>query len=286
MIPRRDFLLTSLAATAAAAMPLRGRVSAESPSPLIDTNVWLGRWPIRDLPLAEQPAALAAKLKANGVTSAWACSLDAVLHKDIHAVNQKLAETCHAFPLFEPFGAVNLSLPKWDADIAFCAALKMRGIRLLPAYHGYGLDDPRVVEALKAATELKLPVQITFLMEDVRTQNPLLTVKQPDLAALLPSLQAAPGARIMLLSWLQGMSGLPVLRQFKDTSAIFDIALLEGIAGIEAALTELPLEKLCFGSYAPVFYHEAAKLKLQESELTAAQMTAITHGNALRFLSA
>jgi hypothetical protein len=32
---------------------------------------------------------------------------------------------------------------------------------------------------------------------------------------------------------------------------------LEGIAGIEAALEELPLARLCFGSYAAVFDHES-----------------------------
>ena len=62
--------------------------------------------------------------------------------------------------------------------------------------------------------------------------------------------------------------------------------MLEGIAGIEATLEELPLERLCFGSYAPIFYHESATLKLQESTLDEAQLTAITHVNARRFLAA
>lgn len=70
------------------------------------------------------------------------------------------------------------------------------------------------------------------------------------------------------------------------TNVVFDLAMLEGLAGIEAALEDMPLERLCFGSYAPIFYHEAATLKLQESELSAAQLTAITHANAERFLSA
>ena len=283
MIPRRDFLFTTLAATAAAALPLR--TQAAEPTELIDANVWLGRWPIRDLPLAE-PAALAAKLKANGVTRAFASSLDALLHKDIAAVNAKLAATCREFPIFEAFGAVNPTLPKWEADVEACAKLQMRGIRLIPAYHGYGLDDPRFVEALKLATSHKLAVQITFNMEDVRTMNRLMTVTQPDIAPLAAAMKEVSGAKVMLLNWLLNMSGKPVLRLFKDTGVVFDIGSLEGISAIESALLELPVEKLCFGSYAPVFYHEAAKLKLQESELTAAQLAAITHENAKRFLFA
>jgi len=279
MLPRRRFIQT--ATLAAAALAAR----AESKPGLIDTNVWLGRWPIRNLPLAD-PAALAAKLAKNGVTRAWASSLDGVLHKDIASVNARLADACRAFPIFEPFGVVNLALPRWDADLAACSALKMRGIRLLPAYHGYKLDDPRFIEALALATSQKLAVQIALILEDERTQNPLLRAPVVDISPLPKSLEAAPGARVMLLNWLRSMAGKPVLLSLAGTNAVFDLAMLEGIAGIETLLEDMPLERLCFGSYAPVFYHEAAKLKLQESQLSAAQLTAITHANARRFLSA
>ena len=283
MMPRRDFLLASLAATAAAALPSQGgQVSAG----LIDTNVWLGRWPIRDLPLAGDPAALAAKLKANGVTRGWASSFDGLMHKDIASVNSRLAESCHAVPMFEPIGALNPTLPRWEADVAACAALKMHGIRLTPSYHGYKLDDPRFVEVLKLATSLKLVVQISLILEDERTQNPLMRVPPPDITPLAHSLAAAPGARVMLLNWLNITAGKPVLFTLATTDVMFDIAMLEGIAGIEAAIESVPVGRLCFGSYAPVFYHEAAKLKLHESELSEAQLAAIAHDNAHRLLFA
>lgn len=278
MLPRRRFIQATLATAALAAR-------AQAHDELIDTNVWLGRWPIRHLPLAE-PAALAAKLAKNGVTRAWASSLDGVLHKDIGGVNARLAETCRAFPIFEPVGVVNPTLPRWEADIAACAAATMRSIRLIPAYHGYTLDDARFAEVLKLATAQRLGVQVTLMLEDVRTQNRLLTAPTPDISPLAKALEAAPGARVMLLNWLRSMAGKPVLLALRGTSVMFDIALLEGIAGIEATLEDMPIERLCFGSYAPVFYHEAAKLKLQESELTAAQLDAITHANARRFLAA
>ena len=45
---------------------------------MIDTNVYLSRWPFRRLPLDETPA-LVAKLHEQGVEQAWAGSFDAVL---------------------------------------------------------------------------------------------------------------------------------------------------------------------------------------------------------------
>jgi hypothetical protein len=282
-LARRDFLKVGLAAGAAVSTALTTRAAEKTAPPIIDTNVWLGRWPIRRLRL-EEPAPLAEKLKSNGVTRAWASSLEAILHKDIAGVNARLAETCRQFPMFVPFGAVNLALPRWERDIEACAAAKMAGIRLLPGYHGYKLDDARLVDALKLATEKRLAVQFSLALEDERTQNPLMRVPVPDISPLPKTLAAAPGARVMILNWLRSMAGKPVLMALGGTPLLFDIGLLEGIGGIEAALEELPAERLCFGSYAPVFYHEAAKLKLQESELTDSQMNKITHENAEQFL--
>jgi predicted TIM-barrel fold metal-dependent hydrolase len=59
--------------------------------------------------------------------------------------------------------------------------------------------------------------------------------------------------------------------------------MLEGMAGIETLLAELPAERLVFGSYAPVFYFESAKLKLHESDLDEKQLKAISRENAERW---
>lgn len=56
--------------------------------------------------------------------------------------------------------------------------------------------------------------------------------------------------------------------------------MLEGVAGIESVRKKAPGVRLAFGSHAPYFYFEAALLKLQESALTAVQLSAIRHGHA------
>jgi hypothetical protein len=256
-----------------------------SSSPAItDTNVFLDQWPIRHLPLAE-PTALAVKLKSQCVTEAWAGSLDALFHKDLAEVNSRTTETCAQHSIFKPIGAVNLSLPRWEDDIEHCATKhRMRGIRLHPNYHSYKLDDPRFVELLKLATSHKLFVQIAFVMEDERTQHPLLRVAPIDISPLPKALESVPGARVMLCNWTRSSGGKPTLTLLKNTDVMFDVAQVEGILGIETLLEELPLDRIVFGSYAPVFYFEAAKLKLQESALDEKQLAAITHENAARFI--
>ena len=63
-------------------------------------------------------------------------------------------------------------------------------------------------------------------------------------------------------------------------SLLGQIHALEGAAGIETMLKAAPDLRLAFGSHSPYFYFEAALLKLQESPLTAEQLTAIRSGHA------
>ena len=287
-IPRRHFLQSSLAAvttaigqTAAKAAdgPEEARSGTLHPAPFIDVNVSLSKWPFRRLPGDETPD-MAGRLRKHGVTQAWCGSFDGILHQDLASVNRRLTEECHEHGqgLLIPVGSVNPKLPGWELDLKRCIQEHgMKAIRLHPNYHGYKLDDPAFIELLGAASSAGLGIQIAAQVEDVRTQHPLVRATPVDLKPLSAALEKVPEARLMVLNASQAMSmtalrGLPVW---------IDIAMLEGVGGVENLLKGWPADKVVFGSHSPFFYWEAAKLKLQESELTPEQMAAITHGNAI-----
>ncbi len=254
---------------------------------MIDTNVYLSRWPGRRLPL-DEPLDLVEKLTALGVTQAWAGSFDGLLHKDITAVNHRLAEECmtHGEGMLVPFGSVNPMLPDWQEDLQRCDEEHgMPGVRLHPNYHGYALDQPEFAELLDLAGERDLIVQIALKMEDDRTQHPLLVVPTVDATPLPDLLRARPDLQVELLNAMRTLVGQPLAPFAALPNAWIEISMLEGVGGLERLIPDFPYERILFGTYAPFFIPESAVLKFKESELGAEIEGKIQSRNAERLLA-
>jgi hypothetical protein len=293
---RRDFLRTTTVVAAAAATGLRldaaeatearGVAGTVGRGALVDTNVTLSRWPGRRLPL-DETRALVGRLRSQGVTQAWAASFDGLLHKDLGSVNARLAEECrkHGRGMLLPFGSVNPMLPDWEEDLRRCHEVhNMAGIRLHPSYHGYKLDDPVFAQLLDLAASRGLIVQLAVVMEDERSQHPLMRVPHVDATPLVTLLAGRPSLRIELLNWSRGVNATLLAKLSAAGQVYFDIATLEGVGGVARLLKQVPPERVVFGSYAPFFYFESALLKLKESALSEADLKAIRAGNACRLL--
>lgn len=283
MSTRRTFLKQTAAVAATASLPA---VAAEPPTRLVDCNITVGAWPFRfhrGQEVTNIPAECE-RLRARGLTQGWAGSFEGIFYRDVSEANALLFKRCSEYSngLLLPIGTVNPVLPGWQDDIKRCTSEHgMRAIRLHPNYHGYSLDDPRFLELLELATEKKFLIQIVAQMEDERTQHPLMQVKPVDFKPLPAALKRVPEARIMVLNANRAMS----MTALQGCNVTLDIAMLEGVGGVENLLKDWPLERLVFGSHAPLFYFESAKLKLQESELSETQLAAITHGNPDRLLA-
>lgn len=279
---RRSFLSTAGITLATAGRLPAAATPAGSPG-LIDTNVHLSHWTTRHT-WVTSPEVLSAGLKRHGVTSAWVGSFEGVLHSDLAGANTRLARACaDSSGFLRAFGTVNPTFPDWADDLRRCHEVhRMPGVRLYPSYHGYQLDDPRFLQLLEVARQRRLLVQIVVTIEDDRSQNPALTAAPVQAAPLADALEKVPGVRVMLLNATSRLlgSGIPLVQRLTKAGALFEIATLEGVAGIEGLLPKVPDIRLCFGSHTPYFYFEAALLKLEESALTPAQLAAVRHGHA------
>lgn len=294
-LDRREFLVSAGVLSTGTLAPLRTVTAVEEESPgrslaqpmkLVDTNVWLFRWPYRRLPY-DGTDELAAFLRKNHVTQAWAGSFEALLHRDIAGVNARLIEECARFPdLFVPCPTIHPGLPDWLEDFRTCVDhWHSRIVRLIPNYHGYSLDSPEAESLLRLAAEAGVVVQIAVEMEDERTQHPLGRVSPVNLDPLDRILRQIPHLKVMLLN-VHRRSAPARLRQWMDAGRVFvDLTMLEGIGGLERLLALVPGERVCFGSFTPLFYFEAATLKLVESALSPDVLGTITLDNALSLLT-
>ncbi len=296
---RRKFLKTSLAAAAAvAAGPSLGKAAGQAPvqsdAPVIDTNVDLCCWPFRDLKYGETNA-LVDKMKQHGVRQAWAGSYDAMLYKNLDSVNQKVAEECHenSQGMLVPFGAVNPAWPDWQEDLRRCdEEYDMPGIKLIPGYHGYTLDEPAFVELLQAAGERDMLVQIAIEMEDERMRHPRVNIPVVDVTPLPESLDEAGDVQVMLVNPFRHVRGERLQLMVNETDVVFETSNLDGTGGLERVIrgehwyvgSEVPVDRLLMGSHVPFFPLEANLFKFMESDLTEEQEVAIMRGNAQRIL--
>lgn len=287
-LDRRDFLKFALVTTGVAALGSAEMAQASfGKQALVDVNVNLSRWPSRHL-RGDDTASLVAMLRRHGVSQAWAGSFDGLLHKDIAAVNARLADECrrHGRGMLVPIGSINPNLPGWEDDLRRCAEEHhMPGIRVHPNYHGCKLDDPEFARMLRLAAERRLIVQIALVMEDERMMHPLLRVEPVDITPLASLVRQTPGLRLVLLNALRTLRGQPLRELIAAGEVCIEISMLEGVGGVANLLREAPAHRVLFGSHAPLFYFESALLKLKESPLTEEQLRAIRGENAQRLLA-
>jgi predicted TIM-barrel fold metal-dependent hydrolase len=264
---RRAFLGTT--ALAASALP----AAFADEDHFIDTNVYLDEWPFRELSFSGVNS-LSASLKKAGVTEAWAGSFKAIGNANPDTINNDLAEQCKG-SLFQPVAAINPMLSKWAQTISRAVDLGFHGIRLHPNYHDFQLDDPKFTELLTSTVENQLAVQIVVRLEDPRTQPANTSVPDVDLKPLLTSLRQVPEAKVQILSGLRSSRDSLTLSRLGELGVTFDIAMLEGIEGLRQHFDRFPGLPIAFGSHAPFFYAQSSALKLQESELTQAEIEAV-----------
>jgi uncharacterized protein len=258
---RRLFMAQTAAMSAA---PLAAVSSASDKAGLIDCNIHHGPHPTRALPEIRESF-----LIQHDIEEAWVGSFEALLHRDLAAVNERLIKHCATSARLRPVGCVNPQLPAWGTDLERCVQQHdMKVIRLYPNHHGYTLRDAVFLNLLRAATMEKVLVQIVAQLEDQRTQSPLLQMPPVDLKPLAEVMQQVPEARVMVLNANAAM----ITTALRGCTKVWiDIAMIEGVAGVENTLKNWPSDKLCFGSHAPFFYWQSAHLKMQESMLTEEQ---------------
>lgn len=249
---------------------------------IVDVNVNLSRWPFRRLAF-DETTRLVSKLRQNHIREAWAGSFDGLLHRDVAAVNARLAAECRksGSGLLRPVGTVNPTLPDWPEDLRRCQEVHgMHAIRLNPNYHGYRLDDAVCDELFRLAAQRQMIVQLALKMEDVRTHHPLMPVPTVDVAPLAALIMRHPDLRLIVMNNYGTVRGDAAARLAEAGHVYFEISHAEQVGALETLVAQVPYQRLLFGSHFPFFNLEASLLKFRESQLGGLIEQAIQRDNA------
>ncbi|MAI71648.1 MAG: metal-dependent hydrolase [Rhodopirellula sp.] len=251
------------------------------PSRVIDTNVSLFHWPFRRLPLDEVNK-LCAKFQQLGITEVWAGSFEALLHRDLRTVNERLLRACQNRGELIPVGAVNPTFPDWKHDLNLCLGrFGMPGVRLLPGYHGYALGDAVFGELLETATKLGGFVQVVIAMEDTRTQSNSIQAPNVDPRPLQHWMQQIPEARVQILNCRPSASDLRTFASIHRLAV--DTSRVDGTDGVSTLVKAIGIDRVLYGSHSPFLIPEAACIRMIETDIPGAEVKAIMQENAEHF---
>src|SRR5262249_62102068 len=95
-----------------------------------------------------------------------------------------------------------------------------------------------------------------------------------------------PALRLVLLNAFRALHSEQAAPLVAAGQVYVEIAMLEGVGGIDRLLTWVPAERVLFGSHSPLFYYESALLKLRESTQPGPVLRAVCAENARRLVGA
>lgn len=247
---------------------------------IIDASAWCGHWPFSALKYSDVDDLLHLMDRAR-IDRAVVSSLSAVFERDCGAANRRFARdlAAHADRL-SLAAIVNPVFPGCKRDIEEAAdELDARAIRLVPNYHGYDVADGVACSAVCAAADRRLPVYITFRLQDERSHPPAFRV--PPVSPESVNALAERARDAILIASFARLAEIERLNHNVDV----EISGVQGPSGCLARLLERSCgRRVLFGSGAILQIPECGVAKLHHHRVPAEGLSAVAQGFALTVL--
>lgn len=245
-----------------------------------DFTAYVGGWPFHYLPRSGVED-LRALHRDNRISEAWISSTDAIFYNDPYEADQRLASALAQAREYHLVQTVNPLLPGWQEAVKRgVQELGSAGVRLYPSFHGYRLTDACFHEACAYVWEQGLAVYVNLRMEDDRNTylfHPRILPPEE----LGEFLRTRPQGPLMLANIFFGElfknheALLECPRVYADCSGLKDyIFVFERVASFGL------LDRLVYGSLAPVFCMKPSVLALETDPIPEAARARIFSGSA------
>lgn len=247
---------------------------------LIDTNLWLGNWPFAPI-AANDPTGLMRKLKRGGLSRGFVSPLDTVFQVDPMPGNRALMNAIANTPFYQALPVVNLATPAWEAHFDELVTGGMTsGVRLLPAYHGYGLSAASVGKLVSKVNAIGMRIVITARLVDERHEHRAVSIKPISVKALTKFVGSHPDLNPLI----QGLNRHELEGLSREAGRFMtDTSFAEWEDTLATLKRFLPVRRMVFGSLVPLQSLQAQVDKVRLSSLSSRQRDLVGSGNAMRY---
>lgn len=265
---------------------------------LIDINAYVGHWPFMQVKY-NTCEALSQRMDKFGVDISVISNLNGLFYKNTQSANQELYDEIRSSRRFKDrfvsFAVINPIYAGWRQDLETSInQLGMKGIRLYPKYHDYELTDPSLIELVKRARDLDVPVAFTYRMVDGRQKSwmdidtvPYTPKPEWSLKDIVPIIREVPDARYIILNVANSL----VLEKedadiFKKAKVLMDTSG-RTLTNLGSLLKTQGRERFAFGTHSPLLDYLTGLLRIESLESGEADETTkelLRAGNAERFI--
>ena len=261
---------------------------------LVDINAYVGHWPFRKRENNTCETRLA-RMKRFGVDVSVVSNLNGIFYKNPQAANREIYDEIRSSREFSdrfiPFAVINPIYAAWRDHLeTSIEKLGMKGVRLYPKYHGYGLSDAACVELIKRVRDRGLPVAVSLRMVDSRPSSWLDLPRSEEwsLKDVVPVIKEVPDARFMILNVANSTDLSPSESELIRNGDVLIDTSGRNITNLGALLKFYGKEKFAYGSHAPILDEVTGLLRiesLREHEASEDTKRLLRAGNAARVLA-
>jgi len=241
---------------------------------LIDINAYVGNWPFQKLKY-NTCEALLERMNKFGVDISVISNLNGIFYKNTQSANEELYDEIRSSRKFSdrfiPFAVINPIYAGWREDLETSVKqMGMKGVRIYPKYHDFGIIDPACIELVKRVRDHGLPVAFEFRMVDSRQRSWMdidyvvgTAKREWNLKDILPIVKAVPDAKYMILNFANAAALKPEeMDLVRNAELIFDTSG-RTITNMSEFLKVYGISKFAFGTHSPILDYLSGQLRIE-----------------------
>jgi len=226
-----------------------------------DANILWGNWQFQGI-FMQSPEQFERSLTVRDVDKALIRMSDAAICPDIEKCNFMLFEAFKNNKKFIPVPTINPQVNDWRVQIE---QFTSPAINLYPSFHGYTLQNKEVCELAERMCAEDKVILITIRLEDPRSSNQYCRFPEVSIDEIKLFLEKFPMLKVITLN--TAFTEIQEIGKYEYKNFYTDIAYAETLETVKRLLDFMPQGQLLYGSNSPLFYTDAAKLKITKASL-------------------